>query len=80
MGEVILGDFGDLDAKSDELMRRVFSACDDSEIDPEYVCMMMITTFGNTLFQNLCQDHALQHLQMAVFSICENNNVVFENN
>lgn len=66
MGEVISSEFGSLDKDAETLMNDVFAACDKTMLEPEFVCMLMITTFGNSLFAHLCQDHAEEHWFHAV--------------
>jgi hypothetical protein len=77
MEHEISSEFGELESQAQKLMDDVFAACDRAaeNIEPEYVCMLMITTFGKSLFAHLCQDHAEEFWLHAISTVNEEHGV-----
>ena len=78
MEHEISSEFGELESQAQKLMDDVFAACDRATktIEPEYICMMMITTFGKSLFNEMCcQDHAEDYWLYAISTVNGENGV-----
>lgn len=41
-----------------EFMEDIFAVCDQSGLEPETVCYLMINTFSKSVFKQFCAEHA----------------------
>ena len=54
-----------------EFMECIFSVCDESELEPDTVCFLMINTFCKSAFKHLCAEHSWDLVMDAVYKARE---------
>lgn len=65
----------DMSIEAAALMEEVFDACTDSTLDPEEVCWLMVSTFGNSMFYGMCREHAIEQFCKAFMAVISYNEV-----